>query len=528
MQFKNFYLALCSSLFLSFAWYFDLTAFIFTGFVPLFFIEKYFHENRDIPRRRLKFYGLVYLVFLLWNVGVTWWVYCVQFGKGGAILAFLANAALMTIVFITFSNCKNKLGNSKSIWLFIPIWLAWEHVHTLWDLSWSWLNIGNVFSYRTNWVQWYEYTGASGGTVWALLVNILVFRALSSNAFTWRNFLKPLAAILVPIFVSYGILYTYKNRSELPAQQILVVQPNIDPYNEKFDSDFSVQFIKMLNQIRTKITDSTSFLVLPETFVSDDVNEDFPLREESIKFFYDSLIQKYPDLNIVTGINSYKYYKSGEPTSYTARLDQRTGLYYDYYNSAALLNKNGIQIYHKSKLVPGVELMPFPWLFKPFESLAIEMGGTSGSLGTQESRDVLKATNKIAIAPVICYESIYANYCTGYIRNGANFIFIITNDGWWENTPGHKQHLHYARLRAIEARRAIARSANTGISAFITETGEIEQPQLWWTEAAIKANLKPNNKTTFFVKFGDILSYTAVAMALAVLLYYWFLRFYKR
>jgi len=528
MKYRNLLLALSAGVLLSLSWYYNLSAFIFCAFVPLLLLEKYFSENRVIPRRKLKMYGLVYIAFLIWNIGVTWWVYCVQFGKEGALMAFFANALLMTVVFITFSNIKNKVDASWGVWLLVPVWLAWEHLHTLWDLSWSWLNVGNVFSYHPNWVQWYEFTGASGGTIWVLIVNIMLFNFFSQPNFSYKRLITPLACIALPIGVSYYLLYSFKNNSGLKKCNMIIVQPNIDPYNEKFNSDFSIQFNKMLKQVRGKINEQTDFLVLPETFVSDDINEEQILQEESIQLFKDSLLTKYPGLNIVTGINSYRFYRHGQQKSHTARLDKSSGLYYDYFNSAALLNIKGAQVYHKSKLVPGVELMPFPWLFKPFESLAIELGGTSGSLGTQETRDALEGGNGIKVAPVICYESIYGDYCTGYIRNGAHFIFIVTNDGWWDNTPGHKQHLNYARLRAIENRRCIIRSANTGISAFIDETGNIHQPTKWWEEAVITDSMSPNSQLTFFSRSGDILSKLAVAVAIISLMYYWFLRFLKR
>jgi apolipoprotein N-acyltransferase len=70
---------------------------------------------------------------------------------------------------------------------------------------------------------------------------------------------------------------------------------------------------------------------------------------------------------------------------------------------------------------------------------------------------VLNEKHGFKIAPAICYESIYGEFMSKYIRNGANLICIITNDGWWKNTPGHKQHMNYARLRAIETRTWVAR-----------------------------------------------------------------------
>src|SRR5574343_444659 len=73
----------------------------------------------------------------------------------------------------------------------------------------------------------------------------------------------------------------------------------------------------------------------------------------------------------------------------------------------------------------------------------------------------------LKLAPAVCYESVYGDFMAKYIRSGAEVICIITNDGWWGNTPGHRQHLAYAKLRAIETRKQIIRSANTGISCFV-------------------------------------------------------------
>ena len=108
-----------------------------------------------------------------------------------------------------------------------------------------------------------------------------------------------------------------------------------------------------------------------------------------------------------------------------------------------------------------------------------------------------------------------------YVRNGAHFIGVITNDGWWRDTPGHKQHLHYAVLRAIENRRSIARSANTGISAFINQKGQILQPTNFWEQDVIRANLKANSTTTFYTQHGDYLGRTATWLSVLVFLAAW-------
>ena len=149
-------------------------------------------------------------------------------------------------------------------------------------------------------------------------------------------------------------------------------------------------------------------------------------------------------------------------------------------------------------------------------------------MGTQPERTVFFShQHKVGIAPVICYESVYSDYVSDYIDNGANLIFILTNDGWWENTPGHQQHLAYAKLRAIESRREIARCANTGISCFITPYGDIEQATPYWEQAVIAKNMTPTNTKTFFTKFGDLISYSSSAIAILLLIWSQFLRFKK-
>jgi len=164
--------------------------------------------------------------------------------------------------------------------------------------------------------------------------------------------------------------------------------------------------------------------------------------------------------------------------------------------------------------------MPYPKLFKLLESVILDLGGTTGSRGSQEYRGTFKHTiDETRVAPVICYESIYGEYVTDYIKNGANFIFVITNDGWWGDTPGHKQHLNYSQLRAIETRRSVARSANTGISAFINQKGEILNKTEWWVRDAIKNNIKANTEITFYVRNGDFIGRIAAFFSILAILY---------
>jgi apolipoprotein N-acyltransferase len=94
---------------------------------------------------------------------------------------------------------------------------------------------------------------------------------------------------------------------------------------------------------------------------------------------------------------------------------------------------------------------------------------------------------------------------TDYVKKGAEAIFIITNDGWWKNTNGYKQHLYYASLRAIETRRPVVRAANTGVSSLIDIRGNRTYETGWWTRAIIKGEIYPETRITTYVKYGDSL-----------------------
>lgn len=513
-------LSLFSGLLLSAGWHSLSGILIFFALVPLLLAQHRLSIQGE--KNTLKIFGLAYVCFLTWNLLVTWWV--VYASLGGACMAFIFNSLFMAMVFTIWVVIKNKLNKRWTNWLLIPMWLAWEHGHTLWDLTWTWLTLGNAFAFNHNWVQWYEFTGTSGGSAWVLAVNVLVFQTIVQNnslKLSSAPILRIAACIVLPVLLSYSLVFLQSGKStNNGCVNTMVVQPNIDPYNDKFNWDFNFQFNKALRLIEGKIDNSTDYLVFPETFITENLNEENINEAAVIQWFRDSLLRKFPRLTVVTGANTYVVYKNGE-NSATARKDER-GFYYDIYNTALQITASGVQIYHKSKLVPGVEKMPFPALLKPLENLAINMGGTMGSLGTQAERGVFYAgeTCGATIAPVICYESIFSDYTTAYRRKGANTIFIITNDGWWDDSPGYKQHLQYARLRAIENRCEIARCANTGISCFVDQYGNLSQETAWWQEAVITKSLSKNDRLTFFARFGDLLAYTSVCISLLLILWY--------
>ena len=152
------------------------------------------------------------------------------------------------------------------------------------------------------------------------------------------------------------------------------------------------------------------------------------------------------------------------------------------------------------------------------------MGGSTGSLGPQPEPTVFTDLDSVKVGAAICYESIFGEWIAGYVKKGAQALFIITNDGWWGDTPGYRQHLQYGRLRAIETRRSIARSANTGTSCFVNQRGDILQPTPWWEASVIKQTINLNDKITFYTRFGDYISKVAILLSFVLIGMFIFVR----
>jgi apolipoprotein N-acyltransferase len=318
------------------------------------------------------------------------------------------------------------------------------------------------------------------------------------------------------MLISDSMYWSYEEE-ERPVE-VIITQANINPYTEQYTLP-PLQVTKMNLALADGLVDeNTDFIVCPESTIQEDIWEHALYASPSLNTSK-RYISEYPGLTIVIGASSNKEFFEGEEITYTARKFRNEDGYYDAYNTVFFIeNGKELEFYHKSKLTPGVETMPFPKYLGFLEGLAIDLGGTVGSLGTDDIRKVYTNKDSLKVSAVICYESVYGEFFAEFARNGAELIFITTNDGWWGNTPGHRQHFSYARLRAIETRRSIARSANTGISAFINQRGDVLQESGYWVPAVLKQSINANDEITFYAKYGDYLARIAAFVSVLLLL----------
>lgn len=518
---KNLLYALLTGILLALAWpTYGFPLLLFVAFVPLLYTE-FKVRNSQKKYIKLRILGLSYLSFFLWNIITTYWLYYSTLF--GAAFAILVNSLLMALIFLLYHVVAKRTDFKAAAGFFISIWIVFEKLHLSWEFSWPWLNLGNAFAGFHNWVQWYEFTGAFGGTLWVLLVNIAVYKMLLSyrefrqKEILYRGLLKVAVMVAVPIAISYWIRASYTESEE--TLEAVILQPNIDPYTEKYNVNDTRIGELLLNLTTENLTENTALVVAPETVFADGTV--LPLFERSEAAFYGrQLLEQSPNLNFLSGISFYERFQDPDRVGpQTNRI--RPNDWYNDYNSAFLQNgEDPAQIYHKSKLVVGVENFPYQDILRPIlGDVMIDLGGTVAMKTTQEERSVFELDNGAKTAPIICYESVYGEYVTGYVRNGANFLTIITNDAWWSDTQGHKQHLHYAKLRAIETRRSIVRSANTGISAFIDEQGDIKQYLGYAELGSLRGNVTLNTGETFYVTHGDYIARVSQFLALFLFLF---------
>ena len=491
---KYFFYSLISGLFFFISWPPNLSFlvfFIFFSFIPLFLIE------RDLNRKNKSIFWILpfsYFTFFIFNFSTTFWVEKSEpaiIGEG--LFAVLCNSLFMATTFLLYCIfCKyivkyfSNYFRVKFLRLFVfsAFWIGFELLHMNWDLNWPWLTLGNVFSDNPMLIQWYSYTGVLGGTVWILILNYVFFQTYLNFPYKNRLTLKDHLILVILFFLpfSFSVVMYYNFYDEGDGINVLVTQPNIDPHDlQVFDPAY------IYDLINDNLNDSIDYVIFPESF--------FP-HESYYKYLTTPFFKKHKNTNFIFGAQV----KRG-----IEKYNSAIQLHFDE------LNGENLQYHYKSKLVPGPELTPFSSSLKPlldFTGLSLQLGGlTKGS-----SANVFYSADSLyCVAPIICYESIFPSYVRSFVKKGAQVIFIITNDGWWGDSKGRVQHNSYARIRSIETRRYVVRSANTGISSVIDPKGNFLYKMEHNMKGSFVQKIPFLNDKTFYVKYGNILIFFYLA-----------------
>ncbi len=506
---------------------------IFAGFVLLLKIIEECNNYKELLRR-------IYITFIFTDLIAVSWISLSGVRESadrflilGGIFVMLIHPIfnlLPAIFYYSVSrNVKIKQFPNFHLLAFPFIWVAFEYLQTVTEVTFPWLLAGNAFTTTLEKIQYIEYTGVYGISFWVCVLSVLLFYLYknlkdNSNEIFIEIKKKKNVFVLVSILLVYIFpnIYTtisspekkYLNNSDEKIT-VGVIQPNIDAWikwgakQEIIIRDYS----EMIKELSTKHP-NLKMIVLPETAIP------FYLLYDSYEDLYKTFKNTCDssNTNVLTGTPDLVVYENKSKAKVDSKKFSIRGEYYDTYNSAILIEKgkekNQYQKYNKIKLVIGSERMPYQEKI-PFLKNLIKWGVGIGSYQLGEDTTIFLLDNKYKFNTAICFESVFPGFFSDFIRKGAQFSVVITNDAWWGKLFGTYQHNQYAILRAIENRRWIIRCANTGISCIIDPYGNIYNKTEINEKVLFAGDIGIRSDKTYYTSNGDVFAFTCLIVGVA-------------
>lgn len=505
---------------------------IFLAFVPLIHLRRL---ALDGSLTTTSFLWFTAGAFFLWNAGTIYFLFFIDDVLGIRLLSALTpivlNTIWMTAVMYGALWLSRRFSFGLGSLFFVLCWLALEWMQHHWTLAFPWLTLGNVMGPHTNWIQWYSVTGVAGGSLWILCGNVLIERSMSFGSSNLSK--KILQWSLTLLFIVAPLIWSTQIKlpksSKLQPVDYTIVQPCLSNADEKFEIENQLERWQEMLALVRESTDNPTVVVLPETALFDPGRVSGAgsqlnfsgvwLHQPEGSELLQSLKQSVRDSSVnavIAGAFASRFYQRGEPApAYSHRIAE-LGAHVEHYNSVLLIDRDSIQFRHKTMLVAGVERVPFAEYIPLLNDLALDFGGVVGTLGKQDNPESAEIDGHNAGVQV-CYDSVFGWVSAAQVRSGAEVLIVLTNDSWWGDTPGYRQLLSFARLRAVETGRPVVRAANNGISAVIAPDGTVTA-QLPWNEiGALTASVSPRNHITFYSRFGDYI-YTVATILLLLLI----------
>ena len=487
----------------------------FIAFIPLLIASEYVLSYK---RPLLAFAGQVLLTLVVFYFWVGFWV--LQTANLGFLLAL--TLVLPFAILIPFYILLKKKGNWFAAIYFIAAWLAAEMIQSYFELGTPFFNLGNNLGANVKLIQWYEFTGAAGGTLWILAVNFLIYSFVKSFKSGKKQLVQKgavLAAVLcVPIIISTIIYHTYKEKGT--TSEVLVIHPSTDNTDVKYRLNIYELMDIYLGIMLPELTENTEYVVLPETAITNaGWVKDFN-RNLVFNHFFDKT-ESYPNLKLITGaivyeeipnVNSIKNYKKIPGIRYSENYKT----WYYTYNTALQLERNQpVQMRVKEGLVPYQEYAPYPLVVPRLSPVGIDFQFSRRRI----NRSVFNSANNLKTAAIICYEVVFSRIHYNAARKGAQAFFITLNEGWYEEDRVPQQFLQLSAIRAVENRRSVAHSSNMGISAIINQRGQVIDKTESKTADFLRHNIKMNRKVTFAARMGNYIERLALMVTIGIIVY---------
>ena len=414
------------------------------------------------------------LYWLAFNSGATFWV--VFLSLVGAVIYLSAQWSILASVVAWFHS-----RTGKGLLMFPFLWVTMEYFQSFGLLAFPWISLATTQADYLAPIQLVEFTGIYGMTFWIILLNTQLYRLLTSPAPLLPRLRIWTAVVLVlPWIYGYGRMLSFPAQSSNEVElSIAVVQPNMGPH-EKWDRSKRQWVFEVLDSLYVEAAQKgVDMVVWPESAVPTYLRRN-PFRRK----FIQNRVEEF-----------------GVPL-FTGALDfDRKDGFLKHYNSIFMFNVDGsLESYYKIHLVPLAEYNPLDAQVSLTENLSFGHYNP----GTRYTDFFLKESQ---FAGVICYESSFPRLVHRLVSQGARFLVVVVNDGWFGNTSEPYQHVALSRLRAVEHRMPVLRSANTGISVHVDKAGRFKSKLDLDERGIIYAGFSPSDGLTFYGRFGNLFAF---------------------
>jgi len=413
------------------------------------------------------------------SVGVSW-IYVSMHDHGGtpallAILmvalfaAFLATFPALFMYF--FQRFYNQESNKPliSILAFSALWFAYEWFRSWFMTGFPWLFAGDaqLHTWLNGWAPILSVYGLS------------FFSALTAAAIYYGIRNKQPAYLALLLVWPAGLLLQNIAWTEASNElKVSAVQGNIAQEVKWLPEQRSPTINAYLEQTRQHW--DSDLVLWPETAVT--------VLKDQFQAYLDTINQE--------AINNNTTLITGIPFRYTE------GPFKGEFHNSILAIGTGEGLYHKQKLVPFGEYIPLEEAIRgllPFFDLP--MSSFKQGDNKQPLLKVEKDKQLFLIAPFICYEIVYPEFVAEMAKD-SDLLITISNDAWFGDSLGPKQHMAIAQMRALETQRYLLRSTNTGITALVNHKGEIIKQLPTNQRATLTAHAQTRQGLTPFMQFG--------------------------
>ncbi len=512
---KNLTLALLSSILLSLSFPpFKTGFFAYFGLVPiLIFINR--------VKNYLELLRYTYLSMLLFHSFTLFWIggwtsKTDPFMMIGSVALILVHPVFYWIPFIIFYFIKKHLGGKTALFVFPFLWNALEYLRSIDETAFPWLTLGNTQSYYLPIIQITSIIGVYGLSFLIVLFNVLLYTAYKNFRYESFRFTLNKLAIIVIILVSlfiYGKVNLNDAIYDGKKIRIGVVQPDFDPW-EKWEDEVNPQLDVYLKLSDSAAQKGAELIVWPESALPVYLlSGNYPDEVRQIKSFC-----REKNVAIVTGLPLVHFHFSKENAKKDSKISRDSSYYYDTYNGVVLFlpDSDLIQEYGKMNLVPFAERAPY-LRYLPFLGDLIKWSVGISNWSVWDSQTVfnykVRDGDTAKFSAVVCYESIFPSFNAEFVKLGAQFLIVVTNDSWYGKLAGPYQHKQYAVFRAVENRRWIVRSANGGISCIIDPYGKTIYETNLFERTYFVGDVYLNNDLTYYVQYRDIICYASLILS---------------